>query len=137
MWAKKRPLVVVPGVKDDGTAYSPESEGARAYAQGDLREQRKALQAFCDKWRSQEPGTSARFEAGLERSCKAQQIPPLLRNKLSSTNLCKNLFRQSGKAPRRWEHPKPHSQLSYSCLLSYARKPVSVSQEELQTFPSS
>jgi putative transposase len=70
------------------------TEASHAFARGDVREQRKALRKFCDKWRSEEPRAIQSFEHQLERCFEVHQLPPELRSKASTTNLCEGLFRQ-------------------------------------------
>jgi transposase-like protein len=69
-------------------------EASKAFAQTDPRAQRKALQAFCDRWRVQEPQAIERFQDRLERCGEVHQLDPLLRSRLSTTNLCEDLFKQ-------------------------------------------
>lgn len=69
-------------------------EASEAFAQADFHRRRKALQAFCDHWRVQEPQAVERFEDGLERCHEVQQLDPALRSKASTTNLCEDLFKQ-------------------------------------------
>lgn len=70
------------------------TEASQAFAEGDVRKQRKALRKFCDKWRSEEPRAIQRFEHHLERCFEVHQLPPELRSKASTTNLCEGLFKQ-------------------------------------------
>lgn len=70
------------------------TEASRAFAKSDVREQRKALRGFCDKWRGKEPRAIQCFESQLERCFEVHQLPPELRSKASTTNLCEGLFRQ-------------------------------------------
>lgn len=69
-------------------------EASEAFAQADPRKQRDALRSFCERWRNQEPHAIARFEDGLQRCFEIQQLPGHLRSKLSTTNLCEDLFKQ-------------------------------------------
>lgn len=70
------------------------TEASNAFSITDVREQRQALQRFCDKWRSQEPQAITCFEHQLERSFEVHQLPPAIRSKASTTNLCEGLFKQ-------------------------------------------
>lgn len=69
-------------------------EASAAFSQSDPRRQRQALPAFCERWRALEPEAIARFQDRLERSCKVQQLAPALRTRVSTTNLCEDLFKQ-------------------------------------------
>lgn len=70
------------------------SEASVAFAKTNIRVQRKALLKFCDKWRSEEPQAVKCFEHQLERCFEVHQLPPKLRSKASTTNLCEGLFKQ-------------------------------------------
>lgn len=65
-----------------------------AFSLTEVREQRKALRRFCNRWRSEEPGAVQRFEHQLERCFEVHQLSPELRSKASTTNLCEGLFKQ-------------------------------------------
>ena len=70
------------------------TEASQAFAKGDVRKQRKTLRKFCDKWRSEELRAIQCFEHRLERCFEVHQLPPALRSKASTTNLCEGLFKQ-------------------------------------------
>lgn len=69
-------------------------EASKAFAEKDMRLQRKALGTFSQRWRAKEPHAVACFESQLERCLEAHQLPPHLRSKASTTGLCENLFSQ-------------------------------------------
>jgi transposase-like protein len=70
------------------------TEASKCLAESDSRKQRKALQAFCDRWQSVEPHAIQCFKHELERCFEVHQLPAELRPKLSTTNLCEGLFKQ-------------------------------------------
>jgi len=70
------------------------TEASHAFARNDVREQRKALRKFCDRWRREEPRAIQCFEHRLERCFEVHQLAPELRSKASTTNLCEGLFKQ-------------------------------------------
>jgi transposase-like protein len=69
-------------------------EASLAFKQPDRRAQRRQLRQFCDRWREKEPEAIARFEYRLERCFEVNALPPHLRSRLATTNLCEGLFRQ-------------------------------------------
>lgn len=70
------------------------TEAAKAFSKTNSRKQRKALWSFCNRWRSKEPRAIQCFEHQSERCFEVHQLPPDLRSKASTTNLCEGLFKQ-------------------------------------------
>jgi transposase-like protein len=70
------------------------TEASTAFSKTEVRQQRKALRTFCNRWRSKEPRAIHCFEHQLERCFEVHQLPPDLRSKASTTNLCEGLFKQ-------------------------------------------
>ena len=70
------------------------TEASQVFSKTDCRQQRKALRSFCNRWRSKEPLAIQCFEHQLERCFEVHQLPPDLRSKASTTNLCEGLFKQ-------------------------------------------
>jgi transposase-like protein len=69
-------------------------EASRAFSKTEVRQQRKALRCFCNRWRSKEHQAIQCFEHQLERCFEVHQLPQELRSKVSTTNLCEGLFKQ-------------------------------------------
>jgi transposase-like protein len=69
-------------------------EASEAFREQDHRTQRRQLSQFCDRWREREPEAIARFEDRLDRCFEVSALPPHLRSRVSTTNLCEGLFRQ-------------------------------------------
>jgi len=75
-------------------ARSMMKEASAAFNESSSRQQRKALKAFCEKWREKEPKAIACFQRDLHRSFEAQCLPVPARSKCSTSGLCEGLFRQ-------------------------------------------
>jgi len=69
-------------------------EASKVFSEKDVRQQRKAADEFCQRWRPKEPHAITCFESKLERCFEVHQLPPHLRSKASTSNLCEGLFRQ-------------------------------------------
>lgn len=69
-------------------------EAASAFREKDMRNKRKALSMFCDKWRKIEPNAISRFEFNLHRCFEINALPEHLRVKASTTGRCEGLFKQ-------------------------------------------
>lgn len=69
-------------------------EASKAFAVPDVRGRRRALKAFCHRWRPQESDAIRCFEDQLERCFEADVLPEPIRSKASTTSLCETLFGQ-------------------------------------------
>ena len=69
-------------------------EAAEAFRTAGLREQRRALKAFQERWREKEPKAVERFEHHLQRCFEANSLPAAARSKATTTGMCEGLFRQ-------------------------------------------
>jgi len=69
-------------------------EASEAFDKQDVREQRKTLKRFCEKWREKESKAVQCFEHKLERCFEVNILPRPLRKLASTTSLCENLFHQ-------------------------------------------
>lgn len=69
-------------------------DASKAFAQADVRKQRKAISSFCNRWRSIEQKAIERFEHHIDRCFEYHQLPQSIRSKASTTNLCEGLFKQ-------------------------------------------
>jgi putative transposase len=69
-------------------------EASVAFAETSPRQQRKALKAFCEKWREKEPKAIACFAHDLCRCFEVQCLPAPARTRCTTSGLCEGLFRQ-------------------------------------------
>lgn len=69
-------------------------EAAEAFRTAGLREQRRALKVFQERWREKEPKAVERFEHNLQRCFEANSLPAAARSKATTTGMCEGLFRQ-------------------------------------------